>query len=82
MSHERTGELTLKGNPLTVIGPRLKPGDKFPAVKLTAPDWSEVDLSTFSGSVRLISVVPSSTPASATPRPNASMRRPNGWVTK
>jgi thiol peroxidase len=59
MSLERTGELTLKGNPLTVIGPRLKPGDKFPAVKLTAPDWSEVDLGTFSGSVRLISVVPS-----------------------
>ncbi|MCS6774543.1 MAG: thiol peroxidase [Anaerolineae bacterium] len=56
---ERTNELTLKGNPLTVIGPRLQPGDKFPAVKLTAPDWSAVDLASFSNHIRLISVVPS-----------------------
>ncbi|MCS7088910.1 MAG: thiol peroxidase [Thermoflexales bacterium] len=56
---ERTNELTLKGNPLTVIGPRLKPGDKFPAVTLTATDWTKVNLADFSGHIRLISVVPS-----------------------
>jgi len=56
---ERTGELTLKSKPLTVVGERLKPGDKFPDVTLTAPDWSEVDLGALRGTVRLISVVPS-----------------------
>ncbi|MCS7062137.1 MAG: thiol peroxidase [Anaerolineae bacterium] len=56
---ERTNEVTLKGNPLTVIGPRLKVGDKFPTAKLTATDWSTVDLASFSNHVRLISVVPS-----------------------
>lgn len=59
MTIERTNELTLKGNPLTVIGPRLQPGDKFPTAKLTAPDWSTVDLANFHGHIRLISVVPS-----------------------
>ncbi len=56
---ERTGELTFKGSPLTVVGERLKPGDRFPAVRLTATDWSEVDLGAMRGTVRLISVVPS-----------------------
>lgn len=59
MTTERIGELTFKGKPLTVVGNRLKPGDVFPAVTLTAPDWSPVNLGTLRGTVRLISVVPS-----------------------
>jgi thiol peroxidase len=51
--------LTFKGQPLTVIGERLKPGDVFPAVNLTATDWSSVDLGALNGTVRLVSVVPS-----------------------
>ena len=59
MPTERTGELTFKGRPLTVVGPQLKPGDTFPNVALTATDWSNVNLVDLNGKVRLISVVPS-----------------------
>lgn len=59
MSFERTDELTFKGSKLTVIGPKLKPGDDFPEVRLAAPDWSEVDLGSLKGTPLLVSVVPS-----------------------
>lgn len=56
---ERTGELTWKGKPMTVLGPQLRPGDTFPNITLTATDWSQVNLGNLNGIVRLISVVPS-----------------------
>lgn len=59
MATERTGELTFKGKPLTVVGAQLKPGDAFPIVSLTATDWSAVNLKDMNGAVRLISVVSS-----------------------
>jgi thioredoxin-dependent peroxiredoxin len=37
---ERTGKLTVRGNPLTLCGPELKPGDKAPEVRLSAADLS------------------------------------------
>lgn len=56
---ERPGATTLKGNPLTLIGPELKAGDK-------APDFSSVDnalqpvtLASTGNGVRIFSVVPS-----------------------
>src|SRR5215472_16125238 len=56
---ERPGAATMKGNPLTLIGPELKPGD-------TAPDFSTVDnslkpvtLNDTGTNVRIFSVVPS-----------------------
>ena len=44
---ERTGQITFKGNPMTLIGPELKVGDKAPDFTLTSTDlgqvtWSEV----------------------------------------
>jgi len=59
MATERTDELTFKGKPLTIVGEQLRPGDTFPAVSLTATDWSSVHLNDLNGAVRLISVVPS-----------------------
>lgn len=59
MTVERKGELTFKGKDLTVLGPKLKPGDDFPVVKLEAPDWSLMDLGSLKGTPLLISVVPS-----------------------
>ena len=59
MATERHGAVTFKGVPKTVIGSPLKIGDKFPAVTLTAADWSQVDTTSFAGKVYLISVVPS-----------------------
>jgi thiol peroxidase len=56
---ERFGAVTWKGKQLTVLGEPIKAGDKFPSVVLTTTDWSEVDLSSLSGTVRLFSVVPS-----------------------
>lgn len=44
---------------MTILGAELKVGDRFPAVKLHATDWTETDLGALTGSVRLISVVPS-----------------------
>ena len=59
MTKETLGGVTLKGNPLTVIGERLNVGDKAPNFKLVANDLSTVTLDDSAGKVRLISVVPS-----------------------
>lgn len=56
---ERKGVVTFKGNPLTLIGPELKAGDKAPEFKALAKDLSEVSLASSKGKTRLISVVPS-----------------------
>lgn len=56
---ERTGELTFKGSPLTLLGNKLSAGDPAPEFKLTANDLSPVSLADSAGKVRLISVVPS-----------------------
>lgn len=56
---ERSGIITFKGNPMTLLGPGLKVGD-------TAPDFSVVDnglapvtLTSSAGKIRIISAVPS-----------------------
>jgi thioredoxin-dependent peroxiredoxin len=49
--------VTLKGKPLTLLGPEIKTGQKAPAFKLLATDLSEVQLSHSNGKVRLLSVV-------------------------
>lgn len=58
-SIERKGAVTFKGNPLTLIGPELKPGDPAPDFSALASDLSEVTLGTTKGKIRLFSVVPS-----------------------
>lgn len=56
---ERTGVVTLKGNPVTLVGPELKAGDAAPDFVLADKTLSPVKLSDFAGKVVLISVVPS-----------------------
>jgi len=56
---ERAGATTLKGNPLTLIGPELKPGDAAPDFKLTDINLKAVTLKDTGNNVRIISVVPS-----------------------
>lgn len=58
MAQERTG-YTLKGNPLTLIGPELKPGDQAPDFKLNKDLLTEATLNDYAGKIKLISVVPS-----------------------
>jgi thiol peroxidase len=59
MAQERTGVITFKGNPMTLIGPELKVGDQAPDFKALANDLSEVTLSNSKGKTRILSVVPS-----------------------
>ena len=56
---ERPGDATFQGQPLTVVGPRLKPGDPAPEFELLANDLTPVRLSQSAGKVRLIAAVPS-----------------------
>lgn len=58
---ERAKGVTSKGNPLTVIGPLLKPGDLAPNFALPNNMWSQdtVSLAGSAGKARLINVVPS-----------------------
>lgn len=56
---ERPEAITLKGNPMTLLGEALKPGDAAPAFSLKANDMSDKTLADFAGKVKLISVVPS-----------------------
>jgi len=56
---ERPGATTLKGNPLTLIGPELKPGDAAPDFDLVDNGLKSVALKDTGHHVRIISVVPS-----------------------
>lgn len=56
---ERTGELTFKGGPLTLLGSRVAVGAPAPEFTLLANDLSPVTLADSAGKVRLLSVVPS-----------------------
>jgi thiol peroxidase len=56
---ERTGVVTMRGNPLTLIGPALKPGDRAPEFQCVAQDLSPVTLSSSAGKARLLIAVPS-----------------------
>jgi len=56
---ERPGATTLKGNPLTLVGPELKPGDAAPDFRLVDTALKPVTLTDTGAQVRIISVVPS-----------------------
>ncbi len=58
-TQERTGVVTFKGGPLTLIGPEIKAGSKAPEFQVLAQDLSPVTLTSSQGKTRLISVVPS-----------------------
>jgi thiol peroxidase len=56
---ERAGATTLKGNPLTLVGPELKAGDAAPDFSLVDNGLKPVTLKDTGTQVRIISVVPS-----------------------
>jgi thiol peroxidase len=58
LAQERTG-YTLKGNPLTLVGPELKVGDQAPDFSLNKDLVTKVSLADYAGKIKLISVVPS-----------------------
>ena len=59
---ERAGAITFKGNPMTLVGPELKVGDKAPDFKLVSADLKPVtwdDLSENGTKIILMILVPS-----------------------
>src|SRR5579883_3460767 len=56
---ERPGATTMRGKPLTLIGPELKAGDKAPDFEAIDNGLQPVTLSSTGNSVRIFSVVPS-----------------------
>jgi len=59
MATERKDAITFRSNPLTLIGPEIKPGNPAPDFSVTAEDLSPAGLKDFQGKTILISVVPS-----------------------
>src|SRR5947207_5437031 len=56
---ERAGATTMKGNPLTLVGPQLQAGDPAPDFNVVDNTLSPVNLEKTGHHVRIISVVPS-----------------------
>src|SRR5580700_2503560 len=59
MPIERPGATTLKGNPLTVLGPELKTGEKAPDFQAIDDGLKPANLASTGHGVRIFSVVPS-----------------------
>ncbi|ADV62512.1 thiol peroxidase (atypical 2-Cys peroxiredoxin) [Isosphaera pallida ATCC 43644] len=55
----RANEVTMKGNPIYLVGPRLQPGDPAPEFTCLKDDLSVARLADTKGKVRLFNVVPS-----------------------
>jgi len=68
---ERAGIVTMRGNPLTLVGNEVKVGEKAPDFVALANDLSPVEFSSFRGKVCVLSSVPSLD----TPVCNAQTRR-------
>jgi len=56
---ERKGAVTLRGNPLTLVGKEIKTGANAPDVELLDNELKPVKISAFKGKVVVISSVPS-----------------------
>ena len=56
---ERAGATTMRGNPLTLLGPELKAGDKAPDFSAVNDGMQPVNLAGTGKAVRIFSVVPS-----------------------
>ncbi|MGE5757118.1 MAG: thiol peroxidase [Planctomycetaceae bacterium] len=59
MAETRKGEVTFKGNPIELVGPKLKPGDKAPDFACVGAGLSIVGLKDTAGKARMFNVVPS-----------------------
>jgi thioredoxin-dependent peroxiredoxin len=57
--NERSGIITFKGKPFTLLGPQLKSGDKAPDFAVVDNGLAPVSLASSAGKIRIISSVPS-----------------------
>jgi thiol peroxidase len=56
---ERSGIITMKGKPLTLIGPDIRSGDQAPDFTAIDENLNVVNLGDFAGQTKIISVTPS-----------------------
>lgn len=56
---EKSGVITFKGNPMTLLGPELKVGDAAPDFAVVDNGLAAVTLANFAGKIKIISAVPS-----------------------
>jgi thiol peroxidase len=56
---ERAGATTMRGKPLTLVGPELKPGEKAPDFNAVDTSLNPVSLANTGQKTRIISVIPS-----------------------
>jgi thiol peroxidase len=61
MAVERSGAVTLGGNPMTLVGPQIKVGDKAPAFAVMGNDWKTVRFEKFSKPTLISSILSVST---------------------
>src|SRR5215469_6088571 len=59
MAEERAGAVTMRGNPMTLVGPEIKVGQKAPNFTLVDKAMRPATLDQFKGKVKIISAVPS-----------------------
>lgn len=57
MSQERAGLVTMKGNPVTLVGHEVKPGDTAPDFTLYAMPGAPVGLHALEGKVKVFNVI-------------------------
>jgi thioredoxin-dependent peroxiredoxin len=59
MAEERAGAVTMRGNPMTLVGPEVKVGQKAPNFNVVGKGMQPTTLDQFKGKVKIISAVPS-----------------------
>jgi thiol peroxidase len=57
--NERTGIITFKGNPMTLLGPTVAAGDRAPDFRVVDTALQPVTLASSAGKIRVVSCVPS-----------------------
>lgn len=59
MAQERTGVVTMRGNPVTLVGNEVKVGDQAPQFTLLTTDLKQVTLDDYKGKVKVLFSIPS-----------------------
>src|SRR5271156_3296965 len=59
MAEERKGAVTMRGNPMTLVGPEIKVGQKAPNFNAVGKGMAPATLDQFKGKVKIITTVPS-----------------------
>ncbi|MGH7815325.1 MAG: thiol peroxidase [Candidatus Binataceae bacterium] len=59
MAEERSGAVTMRGNPMTLVGAEIKVGQKAPSFTVIGKGMAPSTLDSFKGKVKIITTIPS-----------------------